>query len=424
GIKSARALFSRARKASNRTFHVFAASALMEYHNSKDATIAGKVFSLGQKIFADDPDFVCQYLDFLIQMNDDNNTRALFERTLATMPADKSAPVWEKFLDYENKYGDLASVQNVEKRRIEAINTSSAMESFLKRHSYLDIHNIEEQELGSKAREQIAAEASTSTNPEQTIPPNIVATERSAAREPVKRPLLEPVHPERYPRPDFSQWQPFKPSADANRRAPGPSNPPNPIPPPMQPAAPDVKPTNPPEPMMPTVSPMMNNPPVVPPAPPTVVAAPPPIGWNKGPTLPEAVAYFVNNLPPAQTFNGPLIQPGELVDLLRNIIIPVPPQGAAPPPPRPMQQQQQQQQQKSNVHPSRDTRGNFPNRGRGGFKSRGNMPMRGGKNGKRRARDDYEDDYQPHRGMGPNRPPDYDVFRERQVKRHRDDPPY
>jgi hypothetical protein len=124
----------------------------MEYHNSKDASIAGKVFSLGQKIFADDPDFVCQYLDFLIQMNDDNNTRALFERTLATMPAEKSFPVWEKLLDYENKYGDLAGVHNVEKRRMEAISSSNPMESFLKRHSYLDIHNIEENELGNKGK--------------------------------------------------------------------------------------------------------------------------------------------------------------------------------------------------------------------------------------------------------------------------------
>jgi hypothetical protein len=355
----------------------------MEYHNSKDATIAGKVFSLGQKIFADDPDFVCQYLDFLIQMNDDNNTRALFERTLATMPAGKSFPVWEKFLDYENKYGDLAGVHNVEKRRMEAISTSNPMESFLKRHSYLDIQNIEENELGNKgnflnskyqwqvnsnslsiiAREQIAAEAATTANPEQVLPPNIVATERSTARESVKRPLLEPVHPERYARPDFSQWQPFKPSADANRRAPGPNNPPPPIPPPMQPAAPDVKPT--PEPMMPTASPMLNTPsPAVPMPPVPPVSAPP--GWNKGPTLPEAVAYFVNNLPPAQTFNGPLIQPGELVDLLRNIIIPIPPQGAAPPPPRPMQKNTG-----PNMHPSnRDSRGNFSNRGRGGFKPR------------------------------------------------------
>lgn len=27
-------------------------------------------------------------------------------------------------------------------------------------------------------------------------------------------------------------------------------------------------------------------------------------------------------------------------------------------------------------------------------------------------------------GMGPNRPPPYDVFRSRQAKRHRDDPGY
>jgi hypothetical protein len=33
------------------------------------------------------------------------------------------------------------------------------------------------------------------------------------------------------------------------------------------------------------------------------------------------------------------------------------------------------------------------------------MPMRGGKGGKRRNRDDYEDDYQPHRGMDV-----YDVY--------------
>ncbi|KAG1091487.1 hypothetical protein G6F42_019418 [Rhizopus arrhizus] len=125
GIKSARALFSRARRANNCTYHVYVSDALMEYHNSKDAVIAGKVFSLGQKFFADDPDFVCEYLDFLIEMNDDNNTRALFERTLATMPPEKAGPIWLKFLDYENKYGDLASIQSVEKRRIEAMATPS-----------------------------------------------------------------------------------------------------------------------------------------------------------------------------------------------------------------------------------------------------------------------------------------------------------
>lgn len=50
-----------------------------------------------------------------------SDTRALFERTLATMPASKAAPIWDKFLDYENKYGDLASIQSVEKRRSEML---------------------------------------------------------------------------------------------------------------------------------------------------------------------------------------------------------------------------------------------------------------------------------------------------------------
>jgi hypothetical protein len=45
----------------------------MEYHNSKDAGIAGKIFGLGIKSFADDPAYICEYLDFLIQMNDDNS---------------------------------------------------------------------------------------------------------------------------------------------------------------------------------------------------------------------------------------------------------------------------------------------------------------------------------------------------------------
>lgn len=45
----------------------------MEYHNSKDSTVAGKIFGLGLKLFADDAAYVSHYLDFLMQMNDDNS---------------------------------------------------------------------------------------------------------------------------------------------------------------------------------------------------------------------------------------------------------------------------------------------------------------------------------------------------------------
>jgi hypothetical protein len=44
----------------------------------------------------------------------------LFERSLATLSVEKATAVWKKFMDYENKYGDLASAQHVEKRLHEA----------------------------------------------------------------------------------------------------------------------------------------------------------------------------------------------------------------------------------------------------------------------------------------------------------------
>ncbi|KAI8371023.1 hypothetical protein BD560DRAFT_454479 [Blakeslea trispora] len=452
GIKSARALFSRARKATNCTYHVYVADALMEYHNSKDANIAGKVFSLGQKSFANNPDFVCQYLDFLIQMNDDNNTRALFERTLATMPAEKASAIWLKFLEYENKYGDLASVQSVEKRRVEAMSDPAVntTESFLKRHSYLDIRTIEEKELGYTVGHPLRTEATlvkdetAQAQPQQQAQPQpqqpTSSSSASASKEHQKRPLLEPVHPEKYPRPDLGQWQAFKPTArPANASpiittiVPGP---------PVETASPSVPPpAAPSQPMVPSSA-------VMPPTQPQAMSgnsgwmnnspmhSVPPVGPSSSPaavSLPDAVAYFVSNLPPAQTFNGPIISPIEIVDLLRTIIIPLPPQQAQPS--RPMMNQPKPPMPNRDMPPrnygARPQGG--PNPGRlGGFKGRPGPPnqmqargnMGNKSNMKRRGRDDYDDDYQPHKGMGPNRPPDFDLFRQRQAKRHRDDPPY
>lgn len=282
-----------------------------------------------------------------------------------------------------------------------------------------------------------------------------------------KRPLLEPVHPERYPRPDLNQWQSYKPAVRPANASPIITSVVPTAPVPEQQITPQIPVKI--EPITQSVippqqqqQPSWNSPsipvPIISNAASAAVIAPsiPPS------SLPDAVAYFVSNLPPAQTFNGPMIQSGELVDLLRSIIIPLPPQSgnvaSQQPPPQQQQQQQSQRPNKPPMHQQQQNRdsgrggNNYGNQrgGRGGYNKRGggNMPMRGGGSGgkpnmKRRGRDDYDDDYQPHKGkkfirccivcivingfvvgMGPNRPPDFDLFRQRQAKRHRDDPPY
>ena len=69
GIKSARMVFKRAREDSRSNYHIFVASALMEYYCSKDKNIAFRIFELGLKKFGDNPDYVRSYIDYLSHLN-------------------------------------------------------------------------------------------------------------------------------------------------------------------------------------------------------------------------------------------------------------------------------------------------------------------------------------------------------------------
>jgi cleavage stimulation factor subunit 3 len=88
GIKSARQIFAKARKAKPLSHHIFVASgniycessdvlAMMEFHNNDDKGIATKVFELGLKSYHDKSDYVLHYLDFLIQINDEPSISSL-----------------------------------------------------------------------------------------------------------------------------------------------------------------------------------------------------------------------------------------------------------------------------------------------------------------------------------------------------------
>ncbi|KAI9304476.1 hypothetical protein BJ944DRAFT_256292 [Cunninghamella echinulata] len=502
GIKAARALFSRARKTSNRTYHVFIASALMEYHNSKDATVAGKIFGLGNKSFADNEAYVCEYLDFLIQMNDDNNTRALFERSLASLPPEKSTAVWRKFMEYENKYGDLASVQNVESRLREVVPEVTQLDTFVSRYSYLDLQPIAETELGIEDTTPSDIQNISASEPE--TPQHEDEYDQQAFKEQSiiigkngeqKRLLLESVHPERYVRPDLNQWQAFKPSNeplpprnvsgnmtlgqagnkdDHSKRTAKKTSPPPPFAPSSTSTAPgssesvinkdgqpittsSTQPQQPPS-QQQVPPPQQQQQPLSQAPPPQQIHVPQPSS-QQHPTpplsqqpqrlqpqspvtnLPDLITYFVTNLPSPSDYKGPILNAIELVDLLRNIALPsVPPNMPMRPQSLPPPSQQQQSSSShlpppSQQHPPPRTTilqgpklsggRDMPLRGRGRGGKRGGMGMGRGRGMKRKGmRDDNDDDYPINKGMGPNRPPDFDVFRARQAKRHRDDPPY
>ena len=72
-LQSFRNAFKHARKDRWTPWEVYEAAALMEYHCTKDATVATKIFQKGLEIFPDEIDFVLRYLGFLISINDETS---------------------------------------------------------------------------------------------------------------------------------------------------------------------------------------------------------------------------------------------------------------------------------------------------------------------------------------------------------------
>ncbi|KAJ6695699.1 RNA CLEAVAGE STIMULATION FACTOR [Salix koriyanagi] len=108
----------------------------------------------------------CRYADFLSRLNDEKNIRALFERALSSLPPEESVEVWKRYIQFEQTYGDLASMLKVEQRRKEALSRTgeegaSALESSLQdivsRYSFMDLWPCSSKDLDHLARQELLA---------------------------------------------------------------------------------------------------------------------------------------------------------------------------------------------------------------------------------------------------------------------------
>ena len=73
GVEAAREVFREARE-SQCSYEVYVAAAQLEFYANKEEQVARNIFEHGFRLFAQEPDFVLQYIDFLSHRNDDNST--------------------------------------------------------------------------------------------------------------------------------------------------------------------------------------------------------------------------------------------------------------------------------------------------------------------------------------------------------------
>ncbi|CDW56910.1 cleavage stimulation factor subunit 3 [Trichuris trichiura] len=119
GIVGARTVFKKAREDTRCTWQVYVAAAQMELACTKESTVATKIFELALQKFPNVPEVALAYIEFLISLNNKENTRSLFERILTSdqIPPEKTVDVWNRYLEYESYVGDFKRLRDIKRRR-------------------------------------------------------------------------------------------------------------------------------------------------------------------------------------------------------------------------------------------------------------------------------------------------------------------
>ncbi|GAA97709.1 hypothetical protein E5Q_04388 [Mixia osmundae IAM 14324] len=267
GFMAARDVFGRSRKSPHLIWQTVEHSALAEYHWNKEAQIATNIFEFGVKRFGDDVEYVNRYFDFLKARNDDQNLRALFERSISKIAAEQVRPLWDRMMRYESLYGDLAAVQKLEVRFAEAYPDEDAVTRFADRLSFGGLDEIKTRDLGKHLLVDEIRPLSPESGEYDTTTKRARSEEKAkAANGLLKRARLD--DPARGPSPS--------PLGTTQRRQP------------VVPSRADTPTQN---------------------------------GLARG--LPEGVAFLLGILPFAHQFNGPVLDHRPLLDVLATLNLPM-----------------------------------------------------------------------------------------------------
>ena len=153
-------------------WELYVAQGLMEFFINKNAQVARRIFDYGLKSHGNNALFLCQYLKFMSFLNEEKNTRSLFETILAEKESNREKEekneeeareankegkengnekegkldhphlIWDLFLEFEHTFGDLQSIRRVEERKREALKLNPPQAFFsdlIKQTRFLDL---------------------------------------------------------------------------------------------------------------------------------------------------------------------------------------------------------------------------------------------------------------------------------------------
>lgn len=141
GLKEARKISSECRKQPYATFHIYPASAAMELQNG-ETVVARKIYEFAYKKYNENISFVRCYLNFLLETDDETNARVLFEKAMSAFSPAEMRPLFNEYLSYEAKRGDIGALSKLETRYLSLYPDANPIELYSRRYRVFDLDPI------------------------------------------------------------------------------------------------------------------------------------------------------------------------------------------------------------------------------------------------------------------------------------------
>lgn len=149
-IHGARKIFFKARKSLSCTYHIYVASALLEYYVNKDEAVSKSIFELGLKRYSQEPSFLYQYIQFLQYKNDANDIHTLFD-TISASNRILPYEMWNLFVKYDKLMNNYSRVKGLLQRRTESKikNDSTGIHDLVQQFKFLDLWPSTKEEMST-----------------------------------------------------------------------------------------------------------------------------------------------------------------------------------------------------------------------------------------------------------------------------------
>ncbi|KZV60986.1 hypothetical protein PENSPDRAFT_593406 [Peniophora sp. CONT] len=149
GLPSFRDVFARAMSDEFTPWQVYEAAAQFEYHSTRDEASSSKIYQKGLEKFGNEVEYILRCLDFMLLIHDEKNAGVLVSTAARSVGVEQARPIWERWATHHYQHSGLATSLAIQGRMAEMYPQDNTLKRFALRYTSDGVDAIAARDLGS-----------------------------------------------------------------------------------------------------------------------------------------------------------------------------------------------------------------------------------------------------------------------------------